>query len=76
MKFIAIKTADGSITGNISFYCKILHVTRQGFYKYLANNDRPWKYQELVNVMLDIHSEDEYNEVSDVPTSIGGGKLC
>ena len=46
MKFIAIKTADGSITGNISFYCKILHVTRQGFYKYLANKDRPWKYQD------------------------------
>ena len=42
MKFIAIKTADGSITGNISFYCKMLHVTRQGFYKYLVNRDRPW----------------------------------
>ena len=62
MKFIAIKTADGSITGNISFYCKILHVTRQGFYKYLANKDRPWKYQDLANAMLDIHSEDEYND--------------
>lgn len=43
-------------------YCKILHVTRQGFYKYLANKDRPWKYQKLANVMLDIHSEDEYND--------------
>ena len=31
-------------------------------YKYLANKDRPWKYQELANVMLDIHSEDEYND--------------
>lgn len=62
MKFIAIKIADSSITGNISFYCKILHVTRQGFYKYLANKDRPWKYQDLANVMLDIYSEDEYND--------------
>lgn len=62
MKFIAIKTAGGSITGNISFYCKILHVTRQGFYKYLANKDRPWKYQDLANAMPDIHSEDEYND--------------
>lgn len=49
MKFIAIKTADGSIAGNISFYCKVLHVTRQGFYKYLVNRERPWKYQELAN---------------------------
>ena len=62
MKFIAIKTADGSITGNISFYCKMLHVTRQGFYKYLVNRDRPWKYQDLAAAMLDIHSEDEYND--------------
>ena len=56
MKFIAIKTADGSITGNISFYCKMLHVTRQGFYKYLFNRERPWKYQDLAAAMLDIHS--------------------
>ena len=62
MKFIAIKTADGSITGNISFYCKVIHVTRQGFYKYLVNRERPWKYQDLANAMLDIHSEDEYND--------------
>ena len=56
MKFIAIKTVDGSITGNISFYCKMLHVTRQGFYKYLVNRDHPWKYQNLAAAMLDIHS--------------------
>ena len=41
---------------------QILHVTRQRFYKYLANKDRPWKYQDLANAMLDIHSEDEYND--------------
>ena len=40
----------------------MLHVTRQGFYKYLVNRDRPWKYQALVAAMLDIHSEDEYND--------------
>ena len=62
MKFIAIKTADGSITGNISFYCNMLHVTRQGFYKYLVNRDCPWKYQAPAAAMLDIHSEDEYND--------------
>ena len=49
MKFIAIKTADDSIAGNISFYWKTLHVTCQGFYKYLANKDRTWKYHDLAN---------------------------
>ena len=40
----------------------MLHVTRQGFYKYLVNRDRPWKYQDLAAAILDIHSEDEYND--------------
>ena len=62
MKFIAIKTADDSITDNLGFYCKIIHVTRQGFYRYLVNKDRPWKYQSLANIMLNIYSEDEYND--------------
>lgn len=60
MKFIDIKTADGSITGNISFYCKILHVTRQGFYK--DNKRCSWKYQALANIVLNIYSEDKYND--------------
>ena len=28
----------------------------------MANKDRPWKYQALANIMLNIHSEDEYND--------------
>ena len=53
MKFIAFKTADGVSKGNISFYCRLLHVTRQGFYQYLVSKskDCPWKYQELVDVI-------------------------
>ena len=62
MKFIALKTSDGAIKGNISFYCKILDVTRQGFYPYLSNKDRPWKYQELADAMMQIHAEDECND--------------
>ncbi len=60
--FIAIKTEDGVIKGKISFYCRMLKVTRQGFYKYLANKDRPWKYQDLADVMRAIASEDECND--------------
>ena len=62
MKFIALKTSDGAIKGNISFYCKILDVTRQGFYQYLSNKDRPWKYQALADAMMQIHAEDECND--------------
>ena len=29
----------------------MLHVTRQGFYKYLVNGDRSWKYQALAMAM-------------------------
>lgn len=41
MKFIAIKTDDGTIKGKLAFYCRMLHVSRQGFYKYLSVKDRP-----------------------------------
>lgn len=47
MKFIAIKTEDGMIKGKLAFYCRMLHVSRQGFYKYLSVKDCPWKYQML-----------------------------
>ncbi len=60
--FIAIKTEDGVIKGKISFYCRMLKVTRQGFYKYLADKDRPWKYQGLADAMRAIVSEDECND--------------
>lgn len=60
--FIAIKTEDGVVKGKISFYCRMLKVTRQGFYKYLINKDRPWKYQDLADAMRAIASEDECND--------------
>ena len=59
--FIAIKTDDGRIKGKISFYCKVLHVSRQAFNKFLKTKDTPWKYQALADAMLDICSEDECN---------------
>ena len=62
MKFIALKTNDGQKTGKIAFYCKLLHVSRQGFYKYLEVQTRPWKYQDLADAMLEILAEDECND--------------
>ena len=61
MIFLALKTEDGRITGKISFYCRMLGVSWQGFYKYLANKDRPWKYQDLADAMNEIVNEDECN---------------
>lgn len=60
--FIAIKTEDGAIKGKTAFYCRMLNVTRQGFYKYLTDKDRPWKYQDLADAMREIASEDECND--------------
>ncbi len=62
MKFIALKTKDGKLKGDISFCCRVLRVSRQGFYQYLANKDRPWKYQPLADVMMEIYKEDECND--------------
>lgn len=62
MMFIALKTEDGRIKGKITFYCRMLDVSRQGFYNYLANKDRPWKYQDLADVMKEICREDECND--------------
>ena len=62
MKLIALKTKDGEETGKIAFYCRVLHVSRRGFYQYLAKKDRPWKYQSLAHAMLEILSEDECND--------------
>lgn len=62
MKFIAIKTEDGRMKGKLAFYCSTLKISRQAFYKYLEHKDRPWKYQLLVNAMMEIHYEDKYND--------------
>lgn len=62
MMFPAIKTGDGVIRGKISFYCRMLKATRQGFYKYLQNKDRPWKYQDSADAMRAIVSEDECSD--------------
>lgn len=62
MKFIAHKTDDGRNKGKISFYCEALGVSRQGFYKYLENRDKPWKYEALSEKMTEIVSEDACND--------------
>jgi predicted transcriptional regulator YheO len=41
MKLIAIKTENGKLTGDIAFYCRVLKVSRQGFYNYLEAQKKP-----------------------------------
>jgi transposase InsO family protein len=62
MKFIAMKTDKGAIRGKILFYCRILKVTRQGFYYYLGSLLNPYKYENLVALMIKIIDEDECND--------------
>lgn len=62
MRFIAIKTEDGTIKGKLAFYCHTLGVSRQGFYQYLEKKESPWKYQPLVDAMLKIQAEDACND--------------
>lgn len=62
MKFIALKTKNGQSNGSISFFCEALDVTRQGFYTYLKNRDKPWKYATLAAEMMEIIQEDECND--------------
>ena len=62
MMLLAIKTEDGVIKGKISFCCRMLNVTRQGFYKYPANKGRPWKYQDLADAMRAIVAKDACND--------------
>lgn len=62
MKFIALKTGDGTIKGKIALYCQVLKVSRQGFYYYLENLDKPWKYEALAAKMYEIIDEDECND--------------
>lgn len=62
MRFIDIKTDGGAVKGKIAFYCAALHVTRQGFYWYLAHRDNPWKYEGIAEKMRGIVKEDECND--------------
>ena len=62
MIFLSLKTEDGRITGKISFYCRMLGISRQGFYKYFTNRDRPWKYRDLADDMKEIIGEDKCND--------------
>lgn len=62
MKFIAIKTSNGCITGKIALYCQVLKVSRQGFYYYLESLDKPWKYEALAAKIYEIIDEDECND--------------
>jgi transposase InsO family protein len=57
-----LKTDDGNIKGKISFYCRVLDVSRQAFYDYLEGKNKPWKYKSLADEMMKIHNEDKYND--------------
>ena len=62
MRFVAQKTDGGKNKGKISLYCRVLEVSRQGFYRYLSQREQPWKYQGLAEAMWAICDEDVCND--------------
>lgn len=58
MRFLAQKMSDGNGKRNLALYCRVLEVSRQGYYQYLSRSNRPWKYQGLAEAMQAIHEED------------------
>ena len=62
MRFLAEKTDSGVKKGKLSLYCRVLKVSRQGFYQYLARQERPWKYQGLAEAIRAIVDEDICND--------------
>ncbi len=63
MRFLAQKMSDGDGKRKLAIYCRVLKVSRQGYYKYLSRKDLPWKYQELAQAMQTIQEEDVYNDM-------------
>ena len=59
MRFQFIKAAE--IDHDVAFLCRLLKVTRQGYYKWLLSLERPYKYAELLAAIMDILAEDEEN---------------
>ena len=47
MRFIALKTCDGTKKGKLAFYCRMLDVSRQGFYNYLKRANSLGNIREL-----------------------------
>lgn len=62
MKYIALKTNDGELKGKLAKYCRVLEVSRQAFYDYLENRDKPYKYEQLADKMRQIIEEDMCND--------------
>lgn len=62
MIFIDSRTDGGKIKGKVAMYCRLMEVSRQGFYEHLRKKDIPYKYEALVNTIRKIIEEDEYND--------------
>ena len=58
-----IKTKNGKIKGKLSFYCRVLKVSRQAFYERLKHKDQPWKYKYIADEIQKILAEDLYNDI-------------
>lgn len=61
-KYVAKLLKSPESKGKTAFFCKALGVSRQGYYEYLKNLDKPYKYAVLAAEMKNIIEEDIYND--------------
>ena len=54
MIFIDSRTDGGKIKGKVAIYCRLMEVSRQGFYEHLRTKDKPYKYEALVKAIREI----------------------
>ncbi len=62
MRFLAKKMSDGEGKGKLAMYCRVLKVSRSGYYKHISRQNRVWKYQALAEEMKAIQEEDICND--------------
>ena len=66
MRFLAQKMSGGGERGKLSMYCRVLEVSRQGYYAYLTRQNQPWKYQGLAAGVVVAASTIPVHALSDV----------
>ena len=57
-KFIRAQLPIYSITEK----CRVLYVTKQGYYQWLRSKDKPYKYADLLAMILEVLAEDPENK--------------
>jgi meiotically up-regulated gene 157 (Mug157) protein len=59
MKYIELRSQEGK--WNVAALCRVLQVSESGYYKYLRNKSKPYKYADLLKQIYNLLKEDPEN---------------